>query len=181
MAKKRVRVGTSPVKKSVAKTKRAVIPRKRSEPSLQTSFAEVVELIQRSRQQALQSVNTVLVDLYWRVGEYISRKLETATWGEGVVEQLRARQGLGAGNHRDDERRYGVVRAVQRQRRLSPLADGHDLRRDLPRRRRGVIGPEGRRRRHAGRGRLGDTRQRGCYNPTTPKSAATPATSLLCI
>ncbi len=26
--------------------------------------------------------------MYWRVGEYISRKLESAAWGEGVVEQL---------------------------------------------------------------------------------------------
>lgn len=33
-------------------------------------------------------MNTVLVDLYWQLGEYISRKLETATWGEGVVDAL---------------------------------------------------------------------------------------------
>jgi len=29
-----------------------------------------------------------LIDLYWRVGEYISRKLASAAWGEGVVDQL---------------------------------------------------------------------------------------------
>ena len=52
------------------------------------AFAEVVEMIQATRGRALAAVNTALVDLYWRVGEYISRKLETAAWGEGVVEEL---------------------------------------------------------------------------------------------
>ncbi len=55
---------------------------------LTTSFEEIVTLIQQSRQRAFQAVNMELIDLYWRVGEYISRKLASATWGEGVVEQL---------------------------------------------------------------------------------------------
>jgi predicted nuclease of restriction endonuclease-like (RecB) superfamily len=55
---------------------------------LATSFAEVVTLIQQARQRAFQAVNTELIELYWRVGEYISRKLASAAWGEGVVEQL---------------------------------------------------------------------------------------------
>jgi predicted nuclease of restriction endonuclease-like (RecB) superfamily len=61
-----------------------------SAPALEASFVEVVDLIQKARQRAFQAVNTELIDLYWRVGEYISRKLETAAWGEGVVEQLAA-------------------------------------------------------------------------------------------
>jgi len=52
------------------------------------AFAEVVEMIQAARGRTLAAINTALVDLYWRIGEYISRKLETATWGEGVVEAL---------------------------------------------------------------------------------------------
>ena len=51
-------------------------------------FAEVVEMIKSARGRALTAVNTELVDLYWRVGAYIARKIETADWGEGVVEQL---------------------------------------------------------------------------------------------
>ena len=62
--------------------------RKVKATSLEASFGEVVDLIQQARQRALQAVNTELIDLYWQVGEYISRKLETATWGEGVVDQL---------------------------------------------------------------------------------------------
>jgi predicted nuclease of restriction endonuclease-like (RecB) superfamily len=52
------------------------------------AFAEVVEMIQAARGRTLAAINTALVDLYWRIGEYISRKLETASWGEGVVEAL---------------------------------------------------------------------------------------------
>jgi predicted nuclease of restriction endonuclease-like (RecB) superfamily len=33
-------------------------------------------------------VNTVLIDLYWKVGEHISRKIAAAEWGDGVVVQL---------------------------------------------------------------------------------------------
>jgi predicted nuclease of restriction endonuclease-like (RecB) superfamily len=62
--------------------------RKVTSTSLTASFAEVVDLIQQARQRAFHAVNTELIDLYWQVGEYISRKLETAAWGEGVVEQL---------------------------------------------------------------------------------------------
>lgn len=58
--------------------------------SEEAAFAEVVEMIQAARGRALSAVNTALVDLYWRLGEYISRKLETAVWGEGVVEALAA-------------------------------------------------------------------------------------------
>jgi predicted nuclease of restriction endonuclease-like (RecB) superfamily len=56
--------------------------------TLERGFSEVVGLIAAARQRAFQAVNTTLIDLYWQVGEYISRKIETAEWGEGVVPQL---------------------------------------------------------------------------------------------
>jgi predicted nuclease of restriction endonuclease-like (RecB) superfamily len=52
------------------------------------AFTEVVEMIQAARGRTLAAINTALVDLYWRIGGYISRKLETAVWGEGVVTEL---------------------------------------------------------------------------------------------
>lgn len=51
-------------------------------------FAEVLQLIASARLRAVQAVNTALIDLYWQVGAIISRKIETAEWGEGVVNQL---------------------------------------------------------------------------------------------
>ncbi len=55
---------------------------------VEVSFSEVVGLIQRARARAFQTVNAGLVRLYWQVGEYISRKLRSAEWGDGVVDQL---------------------------------------------------------------------------------------------
>ncbi|MFH1008527.1 MAG: DUF1016 N-terminal domain-containing protein [Candidatus Latescibacterota bacterium] len=45
-------------------------------------FEEVVELIQSARTRALQSVNRKPVELYWRVGENISRKVAEEGWGK---------------------------------------------------------------------------------------------------
>ena len=61
--------------------------RKRVLP-IERSFDEVAHLIESARRRAHQAVNTELVALYWQIGEYISRKLEAAEWGEGVVALL---------------------------------------------------------------------------------------------
>ena len=54
----------------------------------QDDFSEITQLIAAARQRALQSVNTTLIELYWQVGQTISRKIEQAEWGDGVVVQL---------------------------------------------------------------------------------------------
>ena len=51
-------------------------------------FDEVVQMIAVAKQRAYSMVNTMLVELYWQVGEYIHNKLASAAWGEGVVDQL---------------------------------------------------------------------------------------------
>lgn len=51
-------------------------------------FSEVLQLIAASRQRALQAVNTELIELYWKIGEMVSRKITAAEWGEGVVDRL---------------------------------------------------------------------------------------------
>lgn len=51
-------------------------------------FDEVLTLIDQARQQAIRVVNTRLIEMYWQVGAYISRKLEQAEWGDAVVIQL---------------------------------------------------------------------------------------------
>jgi predicted nuclease of restriction endonuclease-like (RecB) superfamily len=56
--------------------------------SVESAFAEIVGLIEQARQRAYQAVNTELVGLYWRIGQYISAKLAAADWGEGVVDRL---------------------------------------------------------------------------------------------
>lgn len=55
-----------------------------------SSFAEVVALINTARGRAYQAVNATLIDLYWQIGAHISSKIAAAEWGDGVVEQLAA-------------------------------------------------------------------------------------------
>ncbi len=50
------------------------------------AFDEIVSIIRNARKKTFQTVNTVLIDLYWQVGEYISRKVQSAAWGEGVID-----------------------------------------------------------------------------------------------
>ena len=84
MTKKPKRTGRAiPAKKKVA-------PALRQLPARTGEFDEVLALIDEARRRAYQAVNTELVGLYWQLGEYISKKIESAQWGDGVVEELAA-------------------------------------------------------------------------------------------
>jgi len=62
--------------------------RSSSAPIASTQFDEVLALIEAARGRAYQLVNAELIKLYWRLGEYISKKIERAEWGDGVVDEL---------------------------------------------------------------------------------------------
>lgn len=51
-------------------------------------FAEVAEMIRAAHGRAMGAVNAVLIDLYWRVGEFISRRIDAEGWGKGTVASL---------------------------------------------------------------------------------------------
>ena len=53
-----------------------------------SDFNEITQLIVAAKQCAVQAVNVSLIDLYWQVGQTISRKIAQAEWGDGVVAQL---------------------------------------------------------------------------------------------
>jgi predicted nuclease of restriction endonuclease-like (RecB) superfamily len=55
---------------------------------IETAFGEVVGLIHAARQRAAQVVNTELIDLYWRIGQYLHNKIEADGWAQGTVVQL---------------------------------------------------------------------------------------------
>ena len=52
------------------------------------TFAAVATLIEKAREKSYQAVNSALLDLYWGIGEVISRKIGNAEWGDGVVDEL---------------------------------------------------------------------------------------------
>ena len=41
-------------------------------------FAEVVSMIQHTRNEVVRLANASLIDLYWRVGKYISDKISVS-------------------------------------------------------------------------------------------------------
>ncbi len=51
-------------------------------------FAEVISMIRNTRDEVVRLANASLIDLYWRVGKYISDKIAVSEWGDGVVKQL---------------------------------------------------------------------------------------------
>jgi predicted nuclease of restriction endonuclease-like (RecB) superfamily len=53
-------------------------------------FDDVLRLIDAARGRAVAAVNKELIDLYWSIGEHISRKVAAGGWGEGTVEALAA-------------------------------------------------------------------------------------------
>ncbi|WP_294823989.1 hypothetical protein [uncultured Flavobacterium sp.] len=47
---------------------------------LENQFAEIAGLIRSSCTNALKVVNTILIDLYWRIGQYIHARIESTEW-----------------------------------------------------------------------------------------------------
>ncbi|WP_445736071.1 DUF1016 N-terminal domain-containing protein [Mariniflexile sp.] len=51
-------------------------------------FSDIINLIKQSRAKAIRVINAELIDLYWNIGKYISKKIDTAEWGDSVVLEL---------------------------------------------------------------------------------------------
>lgn len=73
-----------------APKKRAPTSAKPSKPSVPraTDFDEVLQLIDAARVRTLAAANTALIDLYWQIGEHISRHIASDGWGKSTVETL---------------------------------------------------------------------------------------------
>ena len=89
-------------------------------------FDEVLALIEATRSRVVTAVNTALIDLYWRIGQYISRKIAEEGWGQGTVaalaEYIHARRpnarGFSASNLWRMMQFYGTYRGLPK---LAPL------------------------------------------------------------
>ena len=51
-------------------------------------FQEIVDCINETRRKVFRVANTALIDLYWRIGERLSYRINNSNWGEGVISQL---------------------------------------------------------------------------------------------
>jgi predicted nuclease of restriction endonuclease-like (RecB) superfamily len=54
---------------------------------LTTSFKKVLELIRKTRFETYKSINKHLINLYWSLGEYVSKKVDVDNWGKSTVEE----------------------------------------------------------------------------------------------
>src|SRR5437870_13659107 len=81
----------SPKKSKKSRGEKNAAPRRQSSALAPIGqFGEVLALIEAARRRAYQAVNAELVGLYWELGEYISNKIASAEWGDGVVDELAA-------------------------------------------------------------------------------------------
>ena len=55
---------------------------------LKQQFSEITTLIAKAKVKAYQAVNKELVNLYWNVGEYVSKQVAAKAWGKSVVKEL---------------------------------------------------------------------------------------------
>ncbi len=92
-----------------------------SAPKTATDFDAVLALIQNARARTVSTVNSSLIDLYWAIGNYISRKVATDGWGQGTVVALAAHV----------RRRLPNVRGFSAQN-LWRMRQFHDVFRSLP-------------------------------------------------
>jgi hypothetical protein len=51
-------------------------------------FTDIIQIIKQSRSNAIKAVNAELINLYWNIGEFISKKIEISEWGDAVVKEL---------------------------------------------------------------------------------------------
>lgn len=53
-----------------------------------TEFHEIVNIIETARNRAYKAVNTELINMYWDIGAYISKKVSESDWGKNVVNEF---------------------------------------------------------------------------------------------
>jgi len=62
--------------------------RKIQERDYKKSLSSIIKKVDDSKHRAITTVNKLLIELYWFIGETIVNLQEKGKWGDGVVEQL---------------------------------------------------------------------------------------------
>lgn len=61
---------------------------KKQTQDYEKSLSSIIKKIEESKHRAITAVNTLLIELYWFIGETIVNLQEKSKWGDGVVEKL---------------------------------------------------------------------------------------------
>jgi len=57
-------------------------------PNNTNDFNEVISIIENARENAFRAVNRELINMYWDIGEYVSRRVSEGGWGKSVVKDF---------------------------------------------------------------------------------------------
>ena len=57
-------------------------------PNNENAFDDVVAIIESARESAFIAVNRELINMYWDIGEYVSRRVADGGWGKSVVKDF---------------------------------------------------------------------------------------------
>lgn len=57
-------------------------------PNNANAFDEVISIIDNARENAFRAVNRELINMYWDIGEYVSRRVFEGGWGKSVVKEF---------------------------------------------------------------------------------------------
>ena len=63
--------------------RKAAVERAGMSYTTQAGFEQVLSLIDAAKARAVATVNTALIELYWSIGQHISRKTVEEGWGQG--------------------------------------------------------------------------------------------------
>ncbi|MBI3462537.1 MAG: DUF1016 domain-containing protein [Planctomycetes bacterium] len=74
--------------KATKKAKNQPLGRAAAPIPADADFDAVLGMIDAARTRAVAAVNTTLIELYWRIGEFITIKVADEGWGKGTVETL---------------------------------------------------------------------------------------------
>ncbi|MDR1065767.1 MAG: DUF1016 N-terminal domain-containing protein [Oscillospiraceae bacterium] len=57
-------------------------------PSGENAFDEVIAIIDNARENAFRAVNRELINMYWDIGKYVSRRVAEGGWCKAVVKDF---------------------------------------------------------------------------------------------
>ena len=57
-------------------------------PNNPNAFDEVILIIENARENAFRAVNRELINMYWDIGKYVSRRVFESDWGKSVVKDF---------------------------------------------------------------------------------------------
>ncbi|MDR1342880.1 MAG: PDDEXK nuclease domain-containing protein [Prevotellaceae bacterium] len=58
--------------------------------NIETDFNEILQIIEKAKENAFRAVNHELIAMYWEIGKYISNKVRQNAWGKSVVADFSA-------------------------------------------------------------------------------------------